>query len=55
MPFRQKPTQKTTISGFCIVKILLKTNGENYVSPLRQFEKCGTKNIKTAVANCSEI
>lgn len=29
MRFRQKPTRKSTICGFCIIKISLKTNDGN--------------------------
>lgn len=39
MRFRQKPTQKSTICGFCIIKISLKTNEGNKEKRIAQLRK----------------
>lgn len=39
MRFRQKPTRKSTICGFCIIKIPLKTNDGNKEKRIAQLRK----------------
>ena len=55
MRFRQKPTRKSTIYGFCIIKIALKTNEGNKEKRIAQLKNERWQSLKphAAVKMCA--